>query len=125
MEQSLLYEIEHCDRHFHVRLAQGFTMSLSTMMSLWAEILDSGDNQAVRRVLIEGTSTTRNMRPREAYKHGEFIADIESPGLRVAFCLRDHRIDAVTGVFVDSANTGASTVRFFTNPEDARSWLEN
>ncbi len=125
LEQSLLYVIAQRDRHFHVRLAQGFTISLPTMMALWAEILDSGDNLTVRRVLIEGHATVRNMRPRDACKHGAFIADIERPGIRVAFCLREYRVDAVTSVFVDAANTGASTVRFFTDAEDARSWLED
>lgn len=125
LDQSLLYVIAPRDRHFHVRLARGFTISLPTMMALWAEILDSGDNLGVRRVLIEGHATPRIMRPRDAYKHGEFIADIERPGIRVAFCLHEYRVDAVTGVFIDSANTGASTVRFFTDAEDARSWLED
>jgi len=125
LDKSLLYVIAQRGRHFHVRLAREFTISLPTMMALWAEILDSGDNRTVRRVLIEGEGTTRKMRPRDAYKHGEFIAAIERPGIRVAFCLTGYRIDAVTTVFMDSANKGASTVRFFPDPEDARSWLED
>ena len=123
--QSPPYVIAHRDRHFHVRLAQGFTTSLPTMMALWAEILDSGDNVAVRRVLIEDHAPARKMRPGDACRHGAFIADVEQPGIRVAFCLRDYRVDAVTGVFVDAANAGSSTVRFFSDAEDARSWLED
>jgi hypothetical protein len=125
LDKSLLYVITPRDRHFLVRLAREFTISLPTMMALWAEVLDSGDNRAVRRVLIEGEETARSMRPRDAYKHGEFIAAIERPGIRAAFCLRGYRVDAVTGVFIDSANRGASTVRFFSDAEDARSWLED
>jgi hypothetical protein len=123
--QGLLYVIAHRDRHFHVRLAQGFTLSLPTMMALWAEILESGDNVAVRRVLIEGHAPASKMRPSDACRHGAFIADLERPGIRVAFCLRDYRVDPVTGVFVDAAHTGSSTVRFSSDAEDARSWLED
>lgn len=93
-------------------------------MPLWAEILDSGDNRAVRRVLVEGDAPLRDMRARDAFKHGEFIAGIDRPGIRAALCLGGYVCDEVTRVFLETANNGISQIRFFDDQDDAQDWLD-
>ncbi len=121
---TALYSLRTAGDIVHVQLSPRFVIKLRHMMPLWAEVLDTVRDRQLRRVLIEGDRPPREMRPREVETHGDFLGSIERPGLRVAFCLRGYQADALTEQFRLVANSGASSVKFFDDPDAARAWLE-
>jgi hypothetical protein len=111
------------DGFLRIDLPEGFEMTLDSMSDLWREGLDLARRTGLDRVLLEGGRVTRAMRPIDAYRHGVLLSSLESPGLRVACCLREFEPDVVTWLFTRTANAGTSRVELFRNHDDALRWL--
>ncbi len=107
----------------HVAWADRFTMSLQTLLPMWDEVLRFCLGRRLRRVLVEGHAPTRDMRPIDAFRHGSFLATLDPPGLRVAFCLYGFDPDVVTWLFTRTANDGPCHVEFFSELPSSLRWV--
>lgn len=72
---------------------------------------------------MEGHGPERNMRPHDAYAHGDFLGNLERPGLRVAFCLYGYQPDKLTAHFVSVATAGTCNIKFFNSLDAAVLWI--
>jgi len=118
------FELRPSGDLIQVSLPPDFHITLSSMMALWKAVLELGHRTGIHRVLVEGRGFTREMRPIDAYRHGNYLAQLEAPGLRIAFCLYEFEPDVVSWMFTRTANAGASTVEYFRNLDDALRWVK-
>ncbi|HMM77783.1 MAG TPA: hypothetical protein PJ986_18920 [Gammaproteobacteria bacterium] len=117
------YTLSRVHELVHVAWPDRFAMSLQTLLPMWQEVLRYCRGRRLRRILVEGHAPTRDMRPIDAFQHGSYLAGIEVPGLRVAFCLYDFEPDVVTWLFARTANDGACTVEFFRELPASLRWV--
>lgn len=96
-----------------VELPDGFAVTPESMRAMWRKVLEFARPRGHDRVLLAARVLTREMRPIDAYRHGNLLAALDPPGLRVACCFPDFEPDVVTWLFSRAANAGASNVEFF------------
>lgn len=119
----LPYSLTQIHDLVHVAWPDRYAMSLQTLLPMWHEVLRYCRSRRLRRVLVEGHAPSRDMRPLDAFKHGSYLATLESPGLRIAFCFYEFEPDIVTWLFARTANGGSCTVEFFKELPASLRWV--
>lgn len=120
---SDLFQIRVVGELVHAELGRRFVISLAHLMPLWADVLHAARGRGLRRVLVEGHGPERDMRPHDAYAHGDFLGNLARPGLRVAFCLYGYQPDKLTKHFMNVAAAGSCNVAFFDDLDAAIAWV--
>lgn len=123
MMASGSYQIAPINNLLHVALDPGSEIELDDVRTLWSEVRRACADRGLRHVLIEAENPAGMLVPHEVVAHGELIAAGEPPALRVALCLYDHTEDDVTRAFVQSANSGPSSLQIFDELGSALRWL--
>lgn len=118
-----LYNVGLLDEVIHVELGTRFIIALRQMLPLWSEILATCREHASHCVLVEGHRPQRDMDFDAVSRHGDFLQGLDSPGLRVAFCLYGYEPDALSEQFARVANAGSTRVAFFSDRPAALAWL--
>lgn len=117
------YQIGAINNLVHVALPPGFEITLNDMRTLWSDVRLACAQRRLRHVLVEGEQAERRLGEEEIALHGEMIACGGEPPLRVALCLYDYEVDALTHAFVRRANSGSSSVQVFNELSAALRWL--
>ena len=123
MPANSQYSVRQHHELVHVEWADGYRVTLQTMLQMWAEVIAFCRVRRLNRVLIEGHSPLRDMKPIDAFRHGNLLSALEPPGLRVAFCLYDFEPDVVTWLFSRTANDGATAVELFSDLPASLRWI--
>jgi hypothetical protein len=106
-----------------VEWADGDGVTLQSMLRMWTEVIGFSRVRRLKRVLFDGRSPLRDMKPIDAFRHGSLLSALGPPGLRVAFCLYDFAAVAVTWLFSRTANDGASAVELFSDLPASLRWI--
>jgi hypothetical protein len=105
-----------------IERAENYEVTLERMSAMLAELSAACEETGCRKVLIVGPKTTVNLQTVDIYDLGAQIAALH---LTIAIA-ESHNAAKDDESFLETVvfNRGGP-LRFFTNEQDARDWLEN
>lgn len=113
--------IEFRGSYLHVKLPPGFEITPEKTTILWLTIGDACQEYVCKRVLVEGTISSRQMTMADVYDSGKGVGDIG--GLRLACLFYDYPSDETTDFFKMVASNHGVLVEFFNDRTEALRWL--
>jgi len=108
--------------YLHVDLAPGYEIRLEGTRQLTLAVADICARRGVRRVLIEGTVSRREMGTMDSFGLGSLMGSMLT-GMQVAICLYRYAPDDQSRFFKDVAQNRGVRIDFFTEREAALRWL--
>ena len=115
------YSVEFRDDHVHVQLGKGFQVDPEWRDEVWASVRRVCDERGSRRVLVEGYVPNGERSSDEVIAAGERTATV--PKLWLAFHLLNFEPTEQSELFEAVAASRGVRVKFFSDREDALSWL--
>ena len=115
------YTVEFRDDHVHVQLGKGFQVDPEWRDEVWGAVRKLCEERESHRVLVEGYVPPGERSSDEVIAAGERTATI--PKLWLAFHMEDFEPTEQSELFGAIAASRGVRVKFFSQREDALSWL--
>jgi hypothetical protein len=116
------YTIETRGDHIHLIHGPDFRATRETMLELWAELSEVCEGFGCARVLVEAPSIHSKMDTTAVFESGTRLAQI-SPGVSVAMYAPQYSPDELSEFFKTVARNRGACVEFFTDKQEALTWL--
>lgn len=115
------YTVEFRDDHVHVQLGKGFQVDPEWRDEVWGAVRKVCEERGSHRVLVEGYVPPGERSSDEVIAAGERTATI--PKLWLAFHMENFEPTEQSELFEAIAASRGVRVKFFSQREDALSWL--
>jgi hypothetical protein len=120
---SASFTLDFLDNYIRIRHPEGYEIAPESQQLLWEAIGEACEKYNCWCVLAESpTAPKRNMNQVDAFRSAGQAAKISNK-LRVALILSGYNPDETTEFFINAAYNTGVRIEFFTDREEAITWL--
>lgn len=116
------FELEVHPDFLFLKHKPGTVIDPESTQQMWAELGRLAAELGKSKVLVEAHKPERQLDTMAAFDSGRILAENTS-GLTIAFCYKDYEFDDLTTFFKTVAQNRGVRVEFFSNVEEACTWL--
>lgn len=117
------FSLEFYGTFVHIMHPPGLAATAESVADIWGRLVDDCDKRNCRKVLVEASNMEGWLDTVSAFESGRLLAKIE-PGIKVALCFYNYKFDELSSFFKTVAENRGVRVEFFSNPDEAKKWLD-